>query len=183
MKRTRTAAAVLLLLAAGGSAAAQEFVISATGGWFQPRDKDFREIYGGGPVFGLQAYLTVTGGLGIWAGVDYYSKSGEITFTGERTEIRLIPIYAGLRYQIGSGAFRPYIAGGPAYVRFREETPLGSVEDGAFGVIGQAGLVVQVLRFLHLDFHGRFSAASAKPVELEEEIGGLTGAVGLAFVF
>jgi hypothetical protein len=156
------------------------------GGQFGPRDSIFRGVYKGGTVFGGELAKPLLGVLHLWAGAEYFSKSGLLPVSEEVTKVRIIPVYLGLRCHFGKSAIRPYIGVAAAYFLFKEENPLGSVSESGFGYLGQAGLLVKVAGPFSLDLYGNYRACKLRtgdPDPLEANIGGFSGGAGLVFRF
>lgn len=159
------------------------FFIEAKGNYFQPKDQDFKDIYGNGISFGGEIGINLGKGLGIWAGGHYFSKKGKLTFTEEDTEIQIIPLYAGIRYRLAKASIRPYVGFALGYFRYKEANPIGTVKKGDIGYIGQAGVIFKVGGALFLDIKGSYSYCKVKPVDIEANLGGLQAEIGLGLEF
>ena len=136
---------------------AEGFFIEAKGSYYQPTDQYFKDIYGSGMTYGGEIGITLWKGIGIWAGGDYFSKKGELTFTEESTEIKIIPLYAGIKYQLREGKIAPYIGLGIGYFQYKETNPLGKVDKGDIGYIGQVGCLFKIIGGLFFDIKGSYS--------------------------
>lgn len=177
---------VLTGLCLAGRAWGVSFSLEIRGGYHLPRSAEFREIYGGGLAFGGQIELRLTNSLSAWAGADYLGRTGRITFTGEETKIRIVPVTAGVKVQVASASVRPYAAAGLGYVLYREDNVIGPLRGGVLGFLGQAGVVIRLTSRLSLDLYGRFLAAKSKagePDVLSAELGGFQGGLGLVVGF
>ncbi len=185
MKRTFIAGVVALTLFAGAvpKLAAERFSLEAKGAYFMPTEQVFKDVYGGGPAFGAEVGVSLMGGLGLWAGVDYYTKKGKLTFTEEDTEITLMPVSGGIRLSLGAGMLRPYVGAGVAYVKYKETSVIGTVDKGDVGFLGQAGIRLYVSGGFFLDVQGRYSTCKAKPADVTADLGGLQGGLGLGISF
>ena len=159
------------------------FFIEAKGNYFQPKDQAFKEIYGNGTSFGGEIGITLGKGIGIWAGGHYFSKKGKLTFTEEDTKIQITPLYAGLRYQLAKANIRPYVGFAVGYFRYKEANPIGTVKKGDVGYIGQVGIIFKVGGALFLDIKGSYSHCKVKPVDIEANLGGFQGGIGLGLEF
>jgi len=187
MKR-RWTILVFALMLAGMTAASWGAGVSLTfkAGLFWPSDSVFREVYKSGAVFGGELAVPIAGGLHIWAGAEYFGKSGQLTVSEEVTKVRIIPVYLGLRYHFGKSAVRPYLGAAAAYFLFQEENPLGSVSESGFGYLGQAGLLIKVAGPVSFDLCANYRACTLKtddPDPLEAKIGGISAGLGLVFRF
>jgi hypothetical protein len=115
------------------------FGVLGTVHYFQPSDQIFKDIYGSAMIFGGEIGVKVWKGLGLWAAVDVYSKDGTTTLSDEPTEIRIIPICAGVIYRFMDKRLQPYLALGIVFFRYRENNNFGKVEGGALGYMARAG--------------------------------------------
>lgn len=187
MKRRRTILVFALMLA-GMTTASWGAGVSLTfkGGLFWPSDSVFREVYKSGTVFGGELTVPIAGGLHLWAGAEYFGKSGLLPVSEEVTKVRIIPAYLGLRIHIGKSAVRPYFGVAAAYFMFKEENPLGSVSESGIGFLGQAGLLVKVAGPVSFDLFGNYRACTLRTAgadPLEAKIGGISAGAGLVFRF
>lgn len=156
------------------------------GGHFRPSDSVFREVYKSGMVLGGELAVPIIGGLHLWAGAEYFGKSGLLSVSEEVTKVRIIPIYLGLRCHFGKSAVRPHLGAGVAYFLFKEENPLGSVSESGIGFLGQAGLMIKIGGPFALDLFGNYRACTLRtdePDPVEAKIGGFSGGIGLVFRF
>jgi hypothetical protein len=160
--------------------------LTLKGGLFLPSDSIFREVYKSGTVFGGEIAVPIAGGLHLWAGAEYFSKSGLLSVSEDVTKVRIIPVYLGLRCHFGKSAVRPYLGAAAAYFLFKEENLLGSVSESGFGFIGQAGLLIKIGGPFSFDLHANYRACTLRtdePDPVEAKIGGFTAGAGLVFRF
>ncbi len=150
---------------------------------FRPVDSAFREIYGSGPAFGVQFDLNLWGGLGFWATAGRFKRDGELTLSGETTTITLTPLAAGARYALGTRRLKTSIGLGIVFIRYREESPLGKVDEGDFGFVGQAGFLVGLLGPLYADLQARYTKCVAEPAGVKADLGGFQAGLGLGLRF
>lgn len=176
-------ALALLLAVVTGVTAGETFSIQGRGAFFMPSETVFKEIYGESPVYGGEISLTIMSGLKLWVGGHYFNKTGTLTFTEETTTMTLIPVFGGLQYQFLGGRFRPYIGAGAGYILYKEENPIGKVEDGGLGFIGLAGVRVMIVGPLFLDLQGSYSMCKVEPAGIEADLGGIHVGVGLGLQF
>ena len=94
---------VLALFVMQMSSRAAAVVIEVKGSYFYPAEKTFQDIYGVGFMYGGEFSLSVWKNLEVWAGGYYFTRDGLLTFTGEETTLRIIPLSGGLQYRISSG--------------------------------------------------------------------------------
>jgi hypothetical protein len=179
---------MLALSVAGMTTASWGAGVSLTlkAGQFFPSDSVFRDVYKSGTVFGGELAVPIAGGLHIWAGAEYFGKSGLLSISEEVTKVRIIPIYLGLRCHFGKSTVRPYLGAAAAYFLFKEENSLGSVSESGIGYLGQAGLLVKVAGPVSLDLYANYRACTLRtdePDPVEAKIGGFSGGAGLVFRF
>jgi hypothetical protein len=184
--KARVGAAALALMALAGAAFGAVVTATLKGGYFAPSGQAFRDVYSGGPVFGVDLAVPVGGVFKIWAGADLFGKNGHLTVTGDPTKVRIIPVYLGLRGEFGKTSLRPYVGAAAAYFLFHESNLLGTVDDGGLGVLGQAGLLWKLGGAVWLDLHAGYRACTLKSEgedPVEAALGGLCGGIGFAFRF
>lgn len=176
-------AAILLMTAPLLQAQAGSFRIEGLVHYFQPSDNIFKDIYGSGMAYGGEIGIRIMDWVSLWAGADFYSQTGELTFTGEDTELQIFPIYGGLMFELPNQQFHPYAGFGVGYFQYKEESPIGSVDGGELGYIVQAGVRVNVVSSLFFDIKGSYSICKTQPADFEIDLGGLKGGIGIGFEF
>ena len=92
--------------------ASASVTIGIQGAYFAPKDSVFKNIYGGGLMYGGGIAFGLTQRIDGWIEGGYFSKTGSLTYTKEETKLTLIPIGAGLRYRILPGNISPYVGAG-----------------------------------------------------------------------
>ena len=187
MKRQKylmlSAAIVFLSASFSMAGSGESFFVLGTVHYFQPSDEIFKDVYGSAMIFGGEIGVKVWKGLGLWASVDVYSKDGTTTFSDEPTEIRIIPISAGVIYRFMDKRLQPYLALGIVYFRYRETNNFGKVEGGALGYIVRAGARLKAFGPLFLDFRASYSAGKPKSTPFEADLGGLRAGFGIGAAF
>jgi hypothetical protein len=155
-------------------------------GYLFPSDAAFREVYGNSLSFAADLTIPLAGPLQLWAGAELLSKTGSLPVSEEASRLRLVPLFAGLRLEAAGKSFRPYLGAAAAYFLFHEENPIGEVSDNAFGLLGQAGLVVRLVGPVWLDFFAGYRSATVRTEgddPLEAKVGGFSAGLGLSFKF
>ena len=181
--RLRAGLSLAFVLVALGSARAEGVFLEARGAYFSPSDPAFREIYGYGISWGGEISFAVSKRTSVWAGGDYFSKVGKLGFTEEATKIRIAPLTAGLKYHLALDHLRPYIGAGVAYVQYKEANSIETIEKGAIGLVGRAGLLVMLGPAFFIDLQGTWSTCSVQPLEVKANLGGFSFGLGLGFEF
>lgn len=174
----------LALIFVPGSAVAGDFMVEVRGQYFSPTEQAFKDIYGPGMMFGGKVSVSVWKGLAVWAGADYFSKKGELTFTKEETELEIIPLGIGLQYSHPfSNALHIYGGGGLQYYSYSEKNPIGDVSENGFGFLAEAGSVIMIAGNLFLDIFITYSSCNIEPADFRINIGGFCAGVGLGIRF
>jgi len=174
----------LLLLATPLLPAGKTLYLQARGAIFFPADQTFRDIYQGGAIWGGEFGAAIAPNVSLWAGVDYFSKSGRLVYTGEETSLRIVPLGAGLKVGIHiTPALRPSLAVGVGYFQYQERNSLGTVEKGDVGFIARAGLSYDLNETFFVALEGAYTACTAKPLRIEASLGGFHIGGGAGFRF
>ena len=182
MKKLLGMTVAIMLLS--GLASAADFRIELKGQYFYPTEEAFRDVYGGGLMYGAEASIVVWRELEDWFGGSYFSKTGELTFTGEETKVKIVPLGVGLRYSYPVlEGIDLYGALGIHHYSYREENPLGEVSKGGIGYSVRIGSYVRVTGKLFIDLYGEYSYCKMKPADFEINIGGIGAGVGIAYEF
>jgi hypothetical protein len=181
MAWTVTAVTLFGLAAASAGAAA---VLEARAGYFFPSSADFREVYKNGLAFGADVTVPLWKSLGAWAGLDYFGKTGQLTYTQEPTTLRVLPLFAGLKLQSATGSVRPYAAVAAGYFLFKESSVIGTASGQELGLLAQIGLLFKIKARTFLDVSVRYTSCQhtvTDPEPVSVQLGGIQAAIGLAF--
>ena len=104
MKRRATVPALALILALStGAAWGAGVSLTVKGGLFFPSDEIFKDVYKNVALFGGELTVPLAGGLHLWAGAEYFGDTGILPVTLEESKLRIVPVFAGLRYHFGGG--------------------------------------------------------------------------------
>lgn len=174
---------VLVLREKSGDRKKRVVQLEALGSYFQPLDQAFREIYGTDAYYGGEICINLKKGIAFWAGGHFFEAKGKTTFTEEETEIQVFPIYFGMKFKTTNEQVMPYIGIGAGYFRYKETSEIGLIKKGDLGFIGQIGLMFRIIGPLSLDFRCSYSYCKVKPADVEANLGGFQGTVGLGFEF
>ena len=162
---------------------APRVAVQVRGHFLEPRDPAFRDIYGGGPAFGIEVSARVTDRIDIWADGSRLGREGLLTFSREKTTMSVLPLTAGVRYRVRDARVVPYGAAGVGLFLFKESNPLGDAGQSGLGFTARTGALVWMHQRLTLDLRFGYSYCSMKPAALDINVGGLELGVGLAFGF
>ena len=174
---------IVTVIFLSGLANATDIIIELKAHYLHPSEEAFRDIYGGGMMYGGEISIGVWRGLDVWFGVSYFSKTGELTFTKEETKLEIYPIGGGLKYKLSTGIFDLYAGAGLNYYQYKESNPLGHVSKGGLGYIGKIGSYVKVTGGLLFDLYVNYSYCKLKPADFEINIGGIEAGVGIGYSF
>jgi len=183
-------AAIMTVALAGlaGPARGEGTSLTLKAVYFLPTGKVFRDTYSGGPAFGADLSVPIAGALRVWAGGEFFGKSGLLPVSEDPTKVRLIPLYAGLRVQSKGKKAQAYFGAAAAYVVFHEQNVLGTVNDGGLGWLTQAGVLARLGGSFWLDFQAGYRACTIRKDDggedaLEAKLDGFSAGLGLAFRF
>jgi hypothetical protein len=208
LRRMVPAAALAAALVAAAPAGAKEFAVSLEGGWFDMTGarQSAKAVFDspGGATFGGTVRLSF--GRGAWfvgAGTRYFSQDGERVFVAEPAgdvfrlghplSARVWPVYALVGYRFRADKrLVPYVAGGPGYTAFREESTIADVTEsseksvlsGHFAVGAEYGL--GTVRFgaevLYTAAPDSVGFGGVSQVYNEKDVGGLSFVAKVVFV-
>jgi hypothetical protein len=173
---------LLIFVVMAGFANAQKFSFKISGGPFIPIDQDFKNIYGNSFQWGGEMSWKLSDVITVRAGVWYLSSVGQLTFTGNETELTVWSVDGGVRFYAPLKWVRPFVGVGAGPSFLREYNEIGTVTDSGIAVVGEAGLRFPFRRF-HVEMGGRYSYCSVKPLDESVNIGGYFFYAGFGFRF
>lgn len=157
--------------------------LELTGRHLSPSDQAFRDIYGGGAAYGVEASLTARGRLDVLIGLSRLAREGELTFTSESTRLSVIRLDLAARRRFLTGRATPYAGAGVSWYSFEERNQIGQVRESGPGLLVFGGGLVDVARWAALDLRVAFTRCSMSPAGVEISLGGLELGGGLLFRF
>lgn len=173
----KTLARMLLLLWAFTVFPAERIKIGPYAGYFQPGDRLFREIYGKGDgIYGGRFGIRIIHGVAVWFTYGQYRVVGRTTFTEERTTITLNPANVSLRLNLRIGFFRPYVAAGYTYLKYREDSAIGNIRGVGKNYSADAGFEIRFSRHFFWDIGAHFEQIKVTPGSADAgsiDLGGL----------
>jgi len=179
MKKMISIAAILFLLSGIGYAG--DVIFKVKGSYFHPSDKAFKDIYGGGVMYGVEAGAEIRKNLEIWVGGRYFSKKGELSLTREETKLKIIPIEGGLRYTLSLRSANLYGGIGISYYLYKETNPIGNVDWGELGAVARVGSFVELNQRWTIDFYVSYSYCKMRPADFKINIGGIEAGIGIGY--
>lgn len=174
---------ILSLFVSAAPLPASDLSIKIFGLYFIPFENAFKDIYGNGTEFGGEIKYSFWTNCGIWLSGSYYEKQGELSFTGEKTVVSVVPLAVGLSFQIPGDWIRVYFDGGLGSFNFQEDNPIGRVTQNRLGFLTKIGASFFPYKGFFLDVFMRYSSCRIRPLDIEANIGGLSFGVGLGWRF
>lgn len=174
---------LLIVVTTAGFANAQKIAFRISGGPFIPIDQDFKNIYGNSFQWGGDMSWKLNEVVTVRAGVWYLRSLGQLTFSGNESELTVWSVNAGVRFY---APFKwwvlPYVGVGAGPSFLKEYNEIGTINDTGLAVVGEAGLQFPLRRF-SVELGGRYSYCSVKPVEESVNIGGFFLYAGFGYRF
>jgi opacity protein-like surface antigen len=164
--------------AAAGNKRAPFLTALLRAGYFMPAQAEFRDIYGGGPAYGVELRLG-RGRLNAWLEGGYFAHSGKLSQTAEATDVRITALEAGAMWKFKPGKMTPYVGAGAGYYQYKETNVIGEAKQAKAGFCGLAGAIWDLGKRLVLDGRLKYNTCSMQPADFKINIGGLTAAIGL----
>ncbi len=155
-------------------------------GGYHMNDARFESVYpNGGLLAGLGASASIVSSLGLYLEAKYWSREGQLTYSKEKTTLRLIPVSVGLRYMFPLGIFNPYAGAGGDIYFYYEDNSIGTTTNRAGGFHVLAGTYIRFARNvpLMLNLKAKYTWATATEGDLKIQLGGLEYALGIALAF
>jgi hypothetical protein len=163
--------------------------LEISGSYFFPSEKAFRDIYGPGGEVGLDIGRTIWKNIEFHLEVRYFNKSGRLTFTQEKTRVKILPLGAHLRYVFLKKGLHLYAGVGLSYCLFQEKNPIGKVDDSRFGLSARIGGYKKIkglknfIKHFIIDGYVSYHYCEIKPAEVKVDIGGAGFGMALGFEF
>ena len=156
-------------------------LLSATGKFLFPSDKNYKDIYGNNVLYPeFKAEFSVYGNLYAWGGYGFLSATGETPILKEETKSTQHFISFGLAYiNIVPKSLGFKIGAGGIYVKYKEEA-LGEVlKDSAFGFCVEGGLFYFIGDTFFIQAVVGYISASDKPTDEKIKLGGFNAGIGV----
>jgi len=155
-------------------------------GHYDLSESRFKAVYhGGGMIAGIGLSIPLIQNFDLYIEAKGFHKSGELTYSKEKTQLFLIPVSFDIRYTVPIGPITPYVGGGIDLHFFFEINPIGIVADYASGYNFQGGTYFRFSKNFPvlLNLKIKYSKANKIVNNLNIELGGMEYGAGLAFVF
>lgn len=152
-------------------------------GYFHPQAQDFLDVYGGGIQLGSELSMDIWKGFTAWLGGRYLRRTSQLSLTKEDITLQLIPIYLGGGYQfLSSGRWHPFIGGGVSLNLFSEKASLETIKQSKFGLWGQAGVSVRIMKSIALEAKCIYNHCRMEFTDAEVDVSGISGILGIKFL-
>ncbi len=149
------------------------------GSYFYPTEQAFKDIYGGGLMYGGEISVGIWKNLDVWIGGYYFSQYGELTFTEEATHLQIMPLGGGLKYRITTGVVSFYGGAGVNYFNYQESNVIGDVKSGAAGFITKMGAYLEPVEKFVINIFVEYSYCRMTPADFTVDIGGIKAGIGI----
>jgi len=175
---------LLIIFFLVSSAFASDYRVELKMNYFNPSKQIFKDVYGSGFMIGIKAAkIHIYKKFGLVVETGYLNKKGELTFTREKTSMRIFFLGPGIIYQHSEGIFDMYAGAGIRYYRFQERNPIGKAQQGKLGYFIGLGTYIDIGKNFFADFGINYSLCEVKPADVKVEIGGLEVGIGVAYEF
>jgi len=146
----------------------------------------FKTVYEpGGSLQGLILSSMLFFNIDFYLELKALSKTGQLTYSKEKTTMLLVPVSLGLRYGLPLGFLQPYAGGGLDFYLFYESNPIGSLFNYVQGYHFLAGVYLRFAKSfpILLNFRIKNTWARAEVNNRKVELGGLEygGCLVIAF--
>jgi opacity protein-like surface antigen len=158
-------------------------------GSYSMNEPRFDAVYKkGGLMVGVGLSAALASNVNFYLEVKYYNRTGELTFSKEKTDFYLLPISLGLRYifPLGLlGRLDPYAGAGVDFYFYSEDNPIGTVLNYTNGYHLMGGTYVRFFKNvpLMLNLKLKYTAATAQEKDVKLQLGGFEYAAALVFAF
>ena len=177
MRKVLTALSIIIFAAV--SMHAGSITMEVKGSYFCPTEQAFKDIYGGGMMYGGEISVGIWKNLDVWIGGYYFSQYGELTFTEEETSLQIMPLGGGLKYRITSGTVSFYGGAGVNYFDYQESNVIGDVKSGAVGFVTKIGAYLEPVEKFVIDIFVEYSYCRMTPADFTIDIGGIKAGIGI----
>ncbi len=175
----------LLLLASLNGFAGERLMISASGNYLLPSDKNFKDIYGKGLFYPeLKAGFKVFKGLYLWAGYGFFSANGTTPVLKLEAKSSQKFLSGGAGYLINiTKKFDFKIEMGLFYASYREESMGEEVSNSAIGYRIDGGVIFNLGRIFFVEISLGNLRASDTIDDIPVKLGGFRTGIGLGLKF
>lgn len=155
-------------------------------GSYSMNEPRFKAAYQkGGLIGGFSLSVFIVRDFDFYFEMREFYKSGELTYTKEKTQLLLLPVSLGLRYSRPLGLFCPYLGVGIDYYFYGETNAIGSLVNYTRGFHFQGGSYFKISRKspVWLNLRLKYTRAKTEENNIEIQLGGFEFGLGLVLVF
>lgn len=181
---------IFLLLLVSHTLSSVEFLSELRGGYFYPNSEKFRKIYNnGGPEVELEFSGTFCESWTVWGNVNYFQRDGDSIGLFDRTNIRMIPLSLGAKYQFEIDyCISPYIGAGVTYtytqIHNHSDFVKKHVNKNGVGGVVKSGIYIPMTRIFTLDiFLDWYYQQLTFSSHHKANVGGFRAGIGVASPF
>ncbi len=149
--------------------------------YYSPVDETFIDIYGTGIKYGGELEGRFWNSVSIVLTGNYYSKSGQLTYTKESSALKIISFDAGFRKLFSMNQIIPYIGAGTGINFLIEKNPIGTANNTSAGYYFDIGGLGKLYKNIFLDLRLNYKYCRIKPQTEKLNIGGTTISLGLKY--
>jgi hypothetical protein len=168
----------------------QRFSLSVGVGMRNFSEELYKDVYGSSAIsYNVDFGVKILESLEIFLHTDYFSTSGELTYTNEETTLKIIPIELGARYLLSvNKKCKPrlfiYFGGGGGYYMYKEENVIGTIDEKKIGFFVEGGFRFYFMKAFFFDAKVKNVFLKVDVSEGDKiELGGLSymGGIGISF--
>lgn len=161
MKRTTFTILILGILSLLITLHATETLVEGKVGYFRATSEGFRDIYGGGAIYGLEISVQMHEYLYGYASGSYFEESGK-TPEGTKSTLKMVPVSTGLKYvhtfSPQKNQFYMGLGVAPTYINVENNSPFLIRKMTGWEVGGEIkwGLLFNLTQGFFLDIFGNY---------------------------
>lgn len=165
-----------------------QFTLGFYGGYYLPKDKIFKQIYGkesllGGMEISFPLFLRV---FDVWINSNYITTNGKSTHTEESSKLTIIPFSLGIRLLVNLKFLIPFLGAGMNYYIYSEEYEediYESTKGSTFGLHMQGGIYFKLAKSFLFKLFIKYNDVKTRENNININLGGMEYGGGIVFNF